>query len=287
MDETIFEKLDEDISEAMKHAKRMCNLHKGHATPWAKSLGQKTHAIRYWDAMIARRGNRAYDDEVLNYYLSRSNIDKERFDITLSVTACIHQLNKARSQLMYLLKEAENNGSFYEVEVVTARDEKKLPHLTEDNVACAIEREEKIELEVKAQKNRRNTQGPFRKLGRQTRGHAKPNSNKNSSLTRVSVLDDGRKGLWQQIIGKDDLEDHLIKRNVEQFSHAGATPFGYTELGKDLGHTCDSQMDQYIYDGTLEHDALRDGEIHPIVEQLRKHPAIDKILKSIVTPEDF
>jgi hypothetical protein len=66
----------------------------------------------------------------------------------------------------------------------------------------------------------------------------------------------------------------LIKRNVEQFSHAGATPSGYTELGKDLGHTGDSQMAQDIYDGTLEHDALSDGAINAIAAQLRKHPAI-------------
>jgi hypothetical protein len=33
MDETIYEKLDADILESMKHAERMCNLHKTHATP--------------------------------------------------------------------------------------------------------------------------------------------------------------------------------------------------------------------------------------------------------------
>jgi hypothetical protein len=60
----------------MKHAERMCNLHKSHATPWAKSLGQENHTIRYWDASIARRGTQYYDEEVINYYLSRSNIDK-------------------------------------------------------------------------------------------------------------------------------------------------------------------------------------------------------------------
>jgi hypothetical protein len=91
----------------------------------------------------------------------------------------------------------------------------------------------------------------------------------------------------QHIIGKDELEDHVIKRNVEQFSHAGATPFGYTDLGKDLGHTGDSQMAQEIYDGTLEHDASSDGAIYAIVAQLQKHPAIDKILKPVVTPEDL
>jgi hypothetical protein len=191
MDETIYEKLDEDISEAMKHAERMCSLHKDHAKPWAKSLGQATHTVRYWYAWIVYCGNREYDDEVLNYNLSRSNIDKERFDITLSVTACIHQLNNSRRQLKDVLKQAKNNRAFYDEEVATARVEKMCPHLTEDNAACAIEREEKIELELKAQENRRNTQGSFRKLGRQVRGHVKPNSNKKSSLTRVSLPDDG------------------------------------------------------------------------------------------------
>jgi hypothetical protein len=79
----------------------------------------------------------------------------------------------------------------------------------------------------------------------------------------------------------------LIKINVEQFSHTGSTPFGYTKLGKDLGHTGDSQMAQEIYDGMLEHDALSDGAIYAIVAQLRKHPSIDKIPKPVVTPEDF
>jgi hypothetical protein len=96
----------------MKHAEWMCNLHKAHATPLTNSLGQATHTIRYWDARIARRGNRECDDEVLNYYLSRSNIEKEKFDITLSVTACIHQLNNARSQFKDVLKESKNNRAF-------------------------------------------------------------------------------------------------------------------------------------------------------------------------------
>jgi hypothetical protein len=89
------------------------------------------------------------------------------------------------------------------------------------------------------------------------------------------------------MIGKDELEEHLIKINVEQFSHAGATPFGYTDLGKDLGHTGDSHMAQDIYDGTLQHDALSDKEIYAIAVQLQKHPTIDKIVKPVVSPEYF
>jgi hypothetical protein len=46
-------------------------------------------------------------------------------------------------------------------------------------------------------------------------------------------------------------------------------------------------MDQEIYDGTLEQDASSNEAINAIVSQLRKHPAIDKILKPVITPEDF
>jgi hypothetical protein len=105
--------------------------------------------------------------------------------------------------------------------------------------------------------------------------------------TRVLVTDDGPEVLWKQITGKDDIEDHLISHNAEQFSHDGATPFGYTELGKELGHTVDSPMAQAIYEGTLEHEALIDSAIHAILEQLRKHPAIEKILTPVVTHEGF
>jgi hypothetical protein len=74
---------------------------------------------------------------------------------------------------------------------------------------------------------------------------------------------------------------------VDQFSHAGATPFGYTPLGKDLGHSGDSPMVDDIYNGTLNHEALDDEAINFIVNQLRKNPAIQKICWPIVTEEYF
>jgi hypothetical protein len=74
----------------MKHYERMCNIRKSHATPWKKSLGQATHSIRYWDARMIRRGIRNNDDAILNYYLLRSNVDRERFDTMMAITACIH-----------------------------------------------------------------------------------------------------------------------------------------------------------------------------------------------------
>jgi hypothetical protein len=83
------------------------------------------------------------------------------------------------------------------------------------------------------------------------------------------------------------VEEHVIERNVGQFSHAGKTPFGYTTLGKDLGHTGDSPMADDIYDGVLEHEALNEPTIQAIVDQLKKHPLLQKIIKPVVTAEAF
>jgi hypothetical protein len=74
---------------------------------------------------------------------------------------------------------------------------------------------------------------------------------------------------------------------MEQFSHAGKTPFGYTPLGEELGHTGYIQMAEDILDGTLEDEALRDDAIQAIVKKLRQHPAIQQIIEPIIAVEDF
>jgi hypothetical protein len=93
--------------------------------------------------------------------------------------------------------------------------------------------------------------------------------------------------MWKQLTGKEEIEEHLIARNVEQFSHTGATPFRCTPLGKELGHTGDWPMADEIYNITLDHEALNNEDINSIVIQLIKHPAIQQIISSIVTEEDF
>jgi hypothetical protein len=119
---------------------------------------------------------------------------------------------------------------------------------------------------------RRATQKSFRKLGYQIRGHVKPNSTKKSSINRLNVQTED--GLWRQIVGKTQVEEHLIEGNVEQFSHAGATPLGYTALGRELGHMGDTPMAEAILDGTFEHDSLIDEALAAILQQLRKHPNV-------------
>jgi hypothetical protein len=65
----------------------------------------------------------------------------------------------------------------------------------------------------------------WQKLGRQIRGHLKPHTLQKRKLTAVEVsgADDGS---WSRINTKEHVEALLINRNIEQFSHAGDTPFG-------------------------------------------------------------
>jgi hypothetical protein len=113
----------------------------------------------------------------------------------------------------------------------------------------------------------------------------KPNSTKKSSLNRLDVKTED--GLWLQIVGKTQVEEHLIDINVEQFSHAGATPLGYTDLGRELGHTGDTPMAEAILDGTFEHESLTDEALAAILKQLRKHPNVQELIQPIVTKAEF
>jgi hypothetical protein len=92
---------------------------------------------------------------------------------------------------------------------------------------------------------------------------------------------------WTKIEDREDVEHHLIARNVEQLSHAGVTPFGFTDLCKDLGHTGDSAMAEEIVDVTLEHECMKDEAIWAIAQQLKRHPTIQGILTPIVSVKDF
>jgi hypothetical protein len=143
-----------------------------------------------------------------------------------------------------------------------------------------------VQKELKSRENRRTAKRSWQKLGRQIRGHLKPHTLQNSKLTAVEVSGSAD-GSWSRINTKEQVEALLIDRNVEKFSHAGNTPFGYTALGDELGHTGDTLMADAIYNGTLEHISLTDHAIRAIVKQLRKHPLLTKMISPVVTTEDF
>jgi hypothetical protein len=114
----------------------------------------------------------------------------------------------------------------------------------------------------------------------------KPHTLQNSKLTAAEVSGSDE-GSWSMIDTKKQVESLLINRNIEQFSHAGNTPFGYTALVDELGHTGDTLMADAIYNGTLEHISWTDRAIRAIVKHLRKHPLLTKMISPVVTTEDF
>jgi hypothetical protein len=177
-DELAYETLDRDITAAMLRAAENCSIRKQHDTPWPPSLSKNTHDICYWTKRISTSGFRQADDRVLEHYLEHSDVDAAHFHKTMSVKDCVSELRNAKARFKDVLAEAISNSDLYEVEVATARVERRYPHLTEDNVMQAQERDEQIEKEVKQRETRRSTQKSFRKLGYQIRGHVKPNSTK-------------------------------------------------------------------------------------------------------------
>jgi hypothetical protein len=171
-------------------------------------------------------GIRQADDRFLEYYLEHSDVDAAHFDKTMYVKDCVSELRNEKARFNDVLSEAISNSYMYEVEVATTRDDRIYPHLTEDNVMQAQERAERIEKEVKQYETRRSTQKSFQKLEYQIRGHVKPTSTKKSCPNRLDVPTEDF--LLCQIVGKVQVEEHLMEQNVEQFSHAGETPLDYT-----------------------------------------------------------
>jgi hypothetical protein len=98
-----------------------------------------------------------------------------------------------------------------------------------------------IQKELKSRENRRTSKRSWQNLGLQIQGHLQPHTLQKSKLTAVE-LSGADEGSWSRIDTKEQFEALLINPNIEQFLHAGDTPFGYTPLGDELGHTGDTRM---------------------------------------------
>jgi hypothetical protein len=136
-DERCYEVLDRDITATMLRAAEKCTIRKQHYTPWAPSLSKATHEIRYWTRRISKNVIRHIDDSVLDQFLEHSDVDASYLDKTMTVKECASELRNAKEKFKDVLDEATSNGTFYEVEVATARVERRYPHLIEENVMHA------------------------------------------------------------------------------------------------------------------------------------------------------
>jgi hypothetical protein len=97
---------------------------------------------RVWTRRTANNGIRHIDDRVLDHFLEHSDVGASYFDITMTVKECASELRNAKAKFKDVLDEATSNEYLYEVEVATAWVERIYPHLVEDNVMQAQEREE-------------------------------------------------------------------------------------------------------------------------------------------------
>jgi hypothetical protein len=128
-------------------------------------------------------------------------VEVECFDKNITIWECFSEMRNALARFKDILRGAKSNGTLYELEVATARLKRKNSLLTEENEELSQERDDLIQKEVNALEKRRATQRAFSKLGRQIRGHVKPNSANKSGLMRVEV--ELRSDVWKQLMGKE------------------------------------------------------------------------------------
>jgi hypothetical protein len=248
----------------MLHTESVCLLKYKHNTPWSPAIGRATSSIRYWYLRIKRGGIRDKNDALLDYYYDLFGVGAE-FDISLTVRECIHQINNTQSKLKDVVNTAIELRAQFEVDLTMAVVEHKRPEFRSGEIFMECDKDVIVQKELKSIEKRRTAKVSWQKLGRQIRGHLEPHTLQKSKLAAIEVSGSAD-GSWSRIDTKEQVEALLIDRNVEQFSHAGNAPFGYTALRDELGHTGDTLMAYGIYNGTLEHRSLTDHAIQAIMK---------------------
>jgi hypothetical protein len=76
-----------------------------------------TQSIRYWDIRIKRKVERNSRDLVLNFNLSKSDVDRDTDDKPLPIQECIKQLNFSIHKLKVVVANAKEYRGQYEVEI--------------------------------------------------------------------------------------------------------------------------------------------------------------------------
>jgi hypothetical protein len=213
LDEDDYEKIDRDIARSMLSAARKCGSNNQKGTPWSPALGMATQAIRYWDVRIKRQGNRNPTDLVLNFYMMKLDVNKEAPDCTLPVQECIQQLNLSRQNLKDVVANAKEHRGQYEVEVAQAIVKKRSPRYKEGGSLTQWKRKSWWKRKSSFAKTEKTAQISWRKLGRQVRGHTKPDTLKRSNLMHVEVPSN-YETTWKNIEAKDEVKHHLITRNI-------------------------------------------------------------------------
>jgi hypothetical protein len=132
-------------------------------------------------------GVRDPDNDLLNYYLQKPDVEISALDHTLPLEACIHQIENERSKLKDVIKQATQLRSEFEVDLATAVIEHTHALFRQGEDYGRSEKDQCIEKALKSRYNRRTSKKSWCNLGRHIRGHTKPNSLNRSKLTIVEV----------------------------------------------------------------------------------------------------
>jgi hypothetical protein len=142
----------------------------------------------------------------------------------------------------------------YRIDLASDIIDRRHIHLsTSTYLSDKIERDDLIEKELKHMSEANAGRNLFTMLRFDIKGFMDPESIKRNTLTRVDVTIDGH---ITPLNTKNEIEDHLLKRNPQSYWAAGSTPFGHTPVGRSLGPTGDSPLANSILDGTFTHTNL-------------------------------
>jgi hypothetical protein len=124
-----------------------------------------TKSIWYWDVRINREGDHNPLDLLLNFYLRKSDVDRDAHDKPLPMQECIKRLNFSRQKLKDVVAFAKEHRGQYEVEIAEAIVEKRNPRFKDGEIFDPVEKEILMEKEVKTRKNHRTEQRSWRNMG--------------------------------------------------------------------------------------------------------------------------
>jgi hypothetical protein len=82
---------------------------------------------------------------------------------------------------------------------------------------------------------------------------------------------------------KEGIENHLLLSNPKLYRAAGLTPFGYTEIGRQLGPNGSSHLETEILNGTYEND---DFAANAIIKQLKRRENIVAMPRPVISERD-
>jgi hypothetical protein len=139
-DEGEYEKIDRDITRSMLSAAKKCGNRSRKRTPWSPALGMATQSIRYLNVRIKREGDHNPLELVLNFYVSKSDVDRDAHDKPLHMQECIKQLNFSRQKFKDVVANAKEHRGQYEVKIPEAIVEKRNPRFKDGEIFDPVEK---------------------------------------------------------------------------------------------------------------------------------------------------